>query len=549
MLISFHRDGVVEGHLQNFVFAFACGFLVLTVLPGMASAHPLEGFWQEIGERSEDLEITASDGNAHQWLGTGLSLDADWLAAGAPGVDGSGLNTGAVYLFQWHPASESWEERQVLWPEDSDWGASFGGALQLQQGNLLVSAEHGRVQNSSGLRVAAGLLYFYQWNPNGEIWEFQQKVKALDPAPGDRFGASIDVDQNRLLVGAPMQDQKGKDAGAAYLFTWNDEVELWEQHTKFLPSDLDAGDQFGIDVALHGDLCLIGAWLHDGATEDGGAAFVYQFDSGSDQWLFQKKLHSPILDPGSGFGYSLALDASRAFIGAFREDHDLEPWDCGAAHLYRRKGGEWDYEARFLPSNPGVEGNFGFSVALSSGMLAVGGWMLPGSQSGTGAVDLFRWDQGSASWSWWERWIASDGAPGDAFGKVCLEDGWSVVSASNRDAAKISQGSLFLFDNRNLFMQDLGNDWIQIELAGGEPHCWSWLTVSEIGPGKTWFPGRQAFVGLSFPNLVGDAKWADAQGRAAWLLRKTFKPDGHLLWLQVAQFQSRPSSMLTWSTP
>ena len=44
------------------------------------------------------------------------------------------------------------------------------------------------------------------------------KLIANDGNNDDKFGYSIDVDKNYAIVGAPYNDEKGSDAGCAYVF-------------------------------------------------------------------------------------------------------------------------------------------------------------------------------------------------------------------------------------------------------------------------------------------------------------------------------------------
>ncbi|MCP3663241.1 MAG: hypothetical protein GY696_12230 [Gammaproteobacteria bacterium] len=54
---------------------------------------------------------------------------------------------------------------------------------------------------------------------------------ADDGAKWDEFGASVAIDGNNVLIGAPEDDDKGEDTGSAYLFNINNGKQL----RKFLP--------------------------------------------------------------------------------------------------------------------------------------------------------------------------------------------------------------------------------------------------------------------------------------------------------------------------
>ena len=69
-------------------------------------------------------------------------------------------------------------------------------------------------------------------------------------------------------------------AGAAYLFHRNQGGEdQWGQIKKLTASDAEAGDLFGIAVAVEGDTALVGAYLDDvGANADQGSVYAFEFN-------------------------------------------------------------------------------------------------------------------------------------------------------------------------------------------------------------------------------------------------------------------------------
>ena len=66
------------------------------------------------------------------------------------------------------------------------------------------------------------------------IWTQEQKLTASDADEGDRFGISVSVDGDTVLIGAAYDDENALISGAAYIFTRSGNV--WSQHQKLLPS-------------------------------------------------------------------------------------------------------------------------------------------------------------------------------------------------------------------------------------------------------------------------------------------------------------------------
>ena len=157
-------------------------------------------------------------------------------------------------------------------------------------------------------------------------------------------------------------------------------------------TSLDDGTQdsegFGREVALSGDLAVIGAPNHDGYDNHSGAAYVFRFN-GVD-WIQEAKLVAPDGAEHDFFGWDVAIDGETIVIGSHRKDDACPPEnpDCnsGAAFVFRREGTSWIQTAElFAPdASPGQE--FGWSVSISGELIAVGSAPPQGALTGAAYV-------------------------------------------------------------------------------------------------------------------------------------------------------------------
>src|SRR5690606_37315047 len=102
------------------------------------------------------------------------------------------------------------------------------------------------------------------------------KLAANDAAAGDEFVYSVAISGNSAVIGAPRDDDDGINSGSAYLFRrgsdgWVQSMKLPPQPLVVGPTAVGAGDRFGSSVAISSDYIIVGS-PGDGDTTFEGAA-------------------------------------------------------------------------------------------------------------------------------------------------------------------------------------------------------------------------------------------------------------------------------------
>eukprot|EP01043_Picozoa_sp_COSAG02_P085873 COSAG02_NODE_23442_length_718_cov_4.101777_1_plen_143_part_10 len=122
-----------------------------------------------------------------------------------------------------------------------------------------------------------------------EAWS---KLLASDGSQSDWFGNSVALDGEVLVVGAYLDDNAGgSNAGAVYVFVRDAGSGAWSEAQKLLASDGSQYDRFGISVALDGEVLVVGAYEDDDADgSNAGAVYVFVRDAGSGAWSEAQKL-------------------------------------------------------------------------------------------------------------------------------------------------------------------------------------------------------------------------------------------------------------------
>jgi len=169
--------------------------------------------------------------------------------------------------------------------------------------------------NSAGdyLAVASsGLEKVYIFTRSGTTWTQQSTITAPPSSIGFGDSLSINAAGNILVVGDPLDDTYGSDAGIAYVYTRSGST--WSLQQTITPDISEASGYFGESVSINatGDQIVIGAY----GTGAYGAAYQFIYESGA--WrLISQYLPAPI-SSNAQYGDSILIsqDSSIVAVGA-----------------------------------------------------------------------------------------------------------------------------------------------------------------------------------------------------------------------------------------
>jgi hypothetical protein len=353
-------------------------------------------------------------------FGFSVATDGEIAAAGAPRDSTRGINAGAVFISR--RSGIEWSEPVRLTAGGGMPFDSFGTAVAVHGNHLVVGApavddvasnggavyvfeqwsghwlQRAKItvptspdDDEFGLSVALNgdvLVAGARTNPqgartgsvfvfrrHGTAWIQEAQLRAEDAALGDQFGLSVAVSGNVVVVGARLHDELGINAGCAYVFR---RLGLqWTQEAKLLPTTGTTGDEFGIGVAIDGDHVLVGARMADkGIETNAGAAFVFTWDGS--QWSQSARLAAVDAAANDQFGVAVGLSGNHAVVGAWQKI--IGGRNTGAAYVFERKGSSWFQRAKLTAREPEGHDEFGFSVG-AGGSFAMAG--IPGDGTHT----------------------------------------------------------------------------------------------------------------------------------------------------------------------
>ena len=293
----------------------------------------------------------------------------------------------------------------------------FGGAIAVSGNTLAVSSPlessnavgiNGNQSDTTG--GTAGAVYVFI--RTGTTWSQQAYVKASNTRADARFGSSLALEGDTLVVGSSQEsssatgidgdqsDTAAPSSGAVYVFTRAGTT--WSQQAYLKPSNTRAGALFGSSAALSGDTLVVGSiGESSNATGVGGdqantaaleSGAVYVFTRSGTVWSQQAYIKASNTRAGIPFGSSLALAGDTLAVGSLAErssakgingdQTDTSLSAAGAVYVFTRTGAAWSQQAYVKASNTASDVYFGHAIAVSGNTLVVGA---PGeSSSATG---------------------------------------------------------------------------------------------------------------------------------------------------------------------
>lgn len=275
------------------------------------------------------------------------------------------------------------------------------------------------------------------------------QLQAPDGLSGDVFGGDIAMSGNLAVIGARAENGWGGDGfGQAYIWRFNGSSWILEQ--KLEPSDARQNDEFGGVLATDGNTVMIGSGLHDHNSKGAaGAVWVYRFDPDVSAWVEVQELRADDGAPGDLFQVP-AIDNDIAVIGAITDDDGR-----GSAYVFRFDGSSWIQEQKLM-ADDGLQGDhFGRATAILGDVIMIAAF----DNNETGSVYVFRFDPDICAWVQSQKLVAGDPAEGEQFGKALSLDGHTALIGARKDDEQGAEaGAAYVFSYRPNIAQ-----WVQVQ--------------------------------------------------------------------------------------
>lgn len=368
--------------------------------------------------------------NAQSWssevLITSTNTAANDFLGSAVAVSGNKLVAGAYGYstgggaFTYVLNGSTWENEQILIPPGLASGDQLGRGVEVDGNRLAIGAPNDDTHVSNG-----GAVYTYNWN--GDEWVFGQKIAPSDVSTTSAFGKTISISGTRMVIGASSDSSTANQAGSAYTYTWNgtgwDFLEKLEPTVSVTTTEFH---NFGSSVSISGDKMVIGSQGSDHVVNSGGVIYTYQW--GGSSWGSPTKSAYSGLQVGDIYGASLALSGDKLVVGTRT---DGVSGDEGGVYSYVWDGSAWGSETFITPS-AGLDQNdyFGYTLSMDGDVLVVGAYGDDDGGDSAGAVYLYAWN--GTAWKTETKTLFSAPAVNQLFGFYVDTDGSNVVVGVDR---------------------------------------------------------------------------------------------------------------------
>ncbi len=291
-----------------------------------------------------------------------LALTAAWVAPAAPA--------------DWFPPA-------TLFADDGGEGDLFGSAIALQGDVAMIGAPHWDSATANDVG-AAYVFTFTHDGQNGAGWNQRARLLADGAHSSDLFGSDMALSGNTLAVSAPLAwrgnpgdaNFAGK-TGAVYLFSGSGAT--WTAAGSLIPADLVEYGHFGHALDLDGNTLIAAAYNWSEPVREA----VYIYERVNDVWGAPQKLTDPDPEIDHDFGVAVAVAGDVALVGA-PGDADGGYYDePGVVHVFTRDAGVWSPAGTLMPSNSAAGDLFGCTLDFDGATAAVVACAGDGSPSAT----------------------------------------------------------------------------------------------------------------------------------------------------------------------
>lgn len=383
-------------------------------------------------------------GNENAGKTVATSADGLTVALGSPNYDYQGTDRGRVIVYTWDQTQNNWLIKGAPINGESRVDQAGSAVALSANGNRLIIGAPGNDNNGEN----SGQAKVYQWDELTQAWQ-QLGASIAGLRFGDLAGGAVDIsaDGNTIAVAAKLHNgAKGGNSGHTRLFTWNAAQASWQPLGKAIDGEKsgDGVSDYAIALAANGQRVAIGASANDGNGSNSGHTRVFEWNELLQTW---QQLGGDVdgMAKGDFSGYAVDLSADGNIVAIGAPANDDNGRNSGHTRILRWNGSQWQPLGKPI-AGEAARDNAGVAVALSaSGLTVVIGAPENDGKHGadSGQARVYEWSNTSAGWIQLAGDIDGDRA-GDFFGSsVAISADGSIltVGAPFSDDVGVNNGA------------------------------------------------------------------------------------------------------------
>jgi hypothetical protein len=239
-----------------------------------------------------------------------------------------------------------------------------------------------------------------------------------------------------------------------------DEAEDWARIAKQYGSDSGSQDEYGVSVDIDGDYAIVGSIKKNPIGQSEGAAYIlYRDQNGPNNWGQVARLTAPDLQAGDNFGFSVAISGGVAAVGSPLDDHTAGN-EGSVAVFYQNANipNQWNFQKKVTASDADSGDNFGTSVALNGDNLLAGASLDDETATNAGAAYVFYRNNGGANnWGQVAKLKANTGDANDNMGNsVAIDGDYAIVGATGANGFQQDIGAAYIFGRNQSGLDNWG---------------------------------------------------------------------------------------------
>ncbi len=312
-----------------------------------------------LNNRSIPKHSNTQDGR----MGHSMDSDNDWLVVGAKNwAIANNEYQGAVFIYK--RQGNNWIYHSYLADPLGSQNDEFGSVVSIDGDYIAVSNPLYDSQSTYNV----GTMLIFKYNDVTDTWEMAQRINGPDAASSGRFGSSLDLEDNYIIVSAPdLTVNSNSSVGKTYIYKNN--AGTWELDANFEIVGAERNTHLGESVALSGNTAL--ATYLDQVGDDKYKVRAYKLEAGV--WSFDSDWIMPTegsYEVKISDDYALLSNTNYCSNGEYYAYTGADTW--GIAYVCQKIEDQWFLTDTILPNNYEHVDDFGTAIDLEGGKAMIG---------------------------------------------------------------------------------------------------------------------------------------------------------------------------------